>query len=107
VVGRELGGLSPDVVLFLLATIVTALVGGLGPELVAAAVGGLLLTSLSGGWPVNAFSLRDGEASELFFVVAYSGGDGLDASTAVRRVAISSVSPVSVPPALVVHGVRR
>ncbi|WP_345426551.1 DUF4118 domain-containing protein [Pseudonocardia xishanensis] len=36
-------GLSTDVVLFLLATIVAALVGGLGPALLAALLGGLLL----------------------------------------------------------------
>ncbi|MGD9988541.1 DUF4118 domain-containing protein [Pseudonocardia sp.] len=36
-------GLSTDVVLFFLATIVSALVGGLGPALLAALLGGLLL----------------------------------------------------------------
>jgi two-component system sensor histidine kinase KdpD len=36
-------GLSTDVVLFFLATVVVALVGGLGPALVAAVSGGLLL----------------------------------------------------------------
>ncbi|MCE3554540.1 DUF4118 domain-containing protein [Pseudonocardia sp. RS11V-5] len=36
-------GLSTDVVLFFLATIVAALIGGLGPALVAALLGGLLL----------------------------------------------------------------
>jgi len=36
-------GLSTDVVLFFLATIVAALVGGLGPALLAALLGGLLL----------------------------------------------------------------
>ncbi len=36
-------GLSTDVVLYFLATVVVALVGGLGPAVVAAVVGGLLL----------------------------------------------------------------
>jgi two-component system sensor histidine kinase KdpD len=39
----EIVGLSTDVVLFFLATIVVALVGGLGPALLAALLGGLLL----------------------------------------------------------------
>jgi two-component system, OmpR family, sensor histidine kinase KdpD len=41
--GRQLIGLSTDVVLFFLATVVVALVGGLGPALLAAFAGGLLL----------------------------------------------------------------
>ena len=41
--GRELVGLSTDVVLFFLATVVVALVGGLGPALLAAFAGALLL----------------------------------------------------------------
>jgi two-component system, OmpR family, sensor histidine kinase KdpD len=40
---RELVGLSTDVVLFFLATVVVALVGGLGPALLAAFAGALLL----------------------------------------------------------------
>jgi two-component system sensor histidine kinase KdpD len=40
---QQVIGLSTDVVLFFLATVVAALVGGLGPALVAAALGGLLL----------------------------------------------------------------
>ncbi|WP_232662412.1 sensor histidine kinase [Pseudonocardia sp. TRM90224] len=40
---RDVIGLSTDVVLFFLATVGTALVGGLGPALLAALVGGLLL----------------------------------------------------------------
>jgi two-component system sensor histidine kinase KdpD len=43
VLGHELIGLSTDVVLFFLATIVVALVGGLGPALLAAFSGGALL----------------------------------------------------------------
>ena len=43
VLGRDVLGLSTDVVLFFLATVVTALVGGLGPALLAAVAGGLLL----------------------------------------------------------------
>ena len=41
--GRDVLGLSTDVVLFFLATVVVALVGGLGPALLAAVAGGLLL----------------------------------------------------------------
>jgi two-component system, OmpR family, sensor histidine kinase KdpD len=40
---QEVVGLSTDVVLFFLATVVVALVGGLGPALLAAVAGGLLL----------------------------------------------------------------
>jgi two-component system, OmpR family, sensor histidine kinase KdpD len=40
---HEVIGLSTDVVLYFLSTVVVALVGGLGPALVAAIVGGLLL----------------------------------------------------------------
>jgi two-component system sensor histidine kinase KdpD len=40
---RGVVGLSTDVVLFFLATVITALVGGLGPALLAALLGGLLL----------------------------------------------------------------
>jgi len=43
VVGRELFDLSTDVVLFFLATVVVALVGGLGPALLAALAGATLL----------------------------------------------------------------
>ncbi|MDN5917812.1 MAG: DUF4118 domain-containing protein [Pseudonocardia sp.] len=43
IVGRDLVGLSTDFILFLLATVVTALVGGLGPALLAALGGSLLL----------------------------------------------------------------
>ncbi|GEL16697.1 DUF4118 domain-containing protein [Pseudonocardia asaccharolytica] len=43
VLGTGVYGLSTDVVLFFLATVVVALVGGLGPALLAALAGGLLL----------------------------------------------------------------
>ena len=43
VLGRDVLGLSTDVLLFVLATVVTALVGGLGPALLAAVASGLLL----------------------------------------------------------------
>ena len=43
VFGRGVLGLSTDVVLFFLATVITALVGGLGPALLAAVASGLLL----------------------------------------------------------------
>jgi hypothetical protein len=37
-----------------------------------------LMILFSGVWPVNASAFLGCEASELFFVVAYSGGDGLE-----------------------------
>jgi two-component system sensor histidine kinase KdpD len=43
ILGRGLLGLSTDVVLFFLATVITALVGGLGPALLASVATGLLL----------------------------------------------------------------
>ncbi|MBB6374973.1 two-component system sensor histidine kinase KdpD [Pseudonocardia eucalypti] len=43
VLGKNVFGLSTDVVLFFLATVLVALVGGLGPALLAAVAGGLLL----------------------------------------------------------------
>ena len=43
ILGRDVLGLSTDVVLFFLATVIAALVGGLGPALLAAAASGLLL----------------------------------------------------------------
>lgn len=43
VLGGGVLGLSTDVVLLFLATVITALVGGLGPALLAAGIGGLLL----------------------------------------------------------------
>src|SRR3954452_7354502 len=43
ILGRDVLGLSTDVVLFFLATVVSALVGGLGPALLAAVASGLLL----------------------------------------------------------------
>ncbi len=43
ILGRGLLGLSTDVVLFFLATVIAALVGGLGPALLAAVASGLLL----------------------------------------------------------------
>jgi two-component system, OmpR family, sensor histidine kinase KdpD len=43
ILGRDLLGLSTDVVLFFLATVIAALVGGLGPALLAAVASGLLL----------------------------------------------------------------
>ena len=46
VVGRDLVGLPTDVALFLLATVIVALVGGLGPALLAALLGGGLLNYL-------------------------------------------------------------
>src|SRR6185437_3240421 len=43
ILGRDLLGLSTDVVLLFLATVIAALVGGLGPALLAAGSSGLLL----------------------------------------------------------------
>ena len=65
VVLRESVDLSTDVVLFFLATVVTAMIGGLAPALVAALGGGLLLNvfltpplyTLSVAQPENAFAI--------------------------------------------------
>lgn len=65
VVLRESVDLSTDVVLFFLATVVTAMIGGLAPALVAAIGGGVLLNvfltpplyTLSIGEPENAFAI--------------------------------------------------
>ncbi|MEJ2861385.1 sensor histidine kinase [Actinomycetospora flava] len=65
VVLRESVDLSTDVVLFFLATVVTAMIGGLAPALVAALGGGLLLNvfltpplyTLSVQEPENAFAI--------------------------------------------------
>ena len=62
---RESVDLSTDVVLFFLATVVTAMIGGLAPALVAAIGGGLLLNvfltpplyTLSVAQPENAFAI--------------------------------------------------
>jgi two-component system sensor histidine kinase KdpD len=62
---RDVIGLSTDVVLFFLATVVVALVGGLGPALLAAVSGGLLLNffltpplySFTIGQPENAVTV--------------------------------------------------
>jgi two-component system, OmpR family, sensor histidine kinase KdpD len=43
ILGRDVLGLSTDVVLFFLATVISALVGGLGPALLAAVASGMLL----------------------------------------------------------------
>ncbi|MHA6622136.1 sensor histidine kinase [Pseudonocardia sp. DLS-67] len=60
VLGRELIGLSTDVVLFFLATVLVALVGGLGPALLAAVAGALLLN-----WfltpPLHTFTIAERE----------------------------------------------
>ncbi|MFC4945357.1 DUF4118 domain-containing protein [Pseudonocardia sp. GCM10023141] len=57
---RHLVGLSTDVVLYFLATVVVALVGGLGPALLAAVVGGLLLNFFLTP-PLYSFTIAEGE----------------------------------------------
>jgi two-component system sensor histidine kinase KdpD len=64
---RGLIGLSTDVVLFFLATVVVALVGGLGPALLAAAAGGLLLNFFLTP-PLYSFTI--GETENLITVLA-------------------------------------
>ena len=60
VVLRELIGLSTDVVLYFLATVVVALVGGLGPALVAAIACGVLLNFFLTP-PVYSFTIAEPE----------------------------------------------
>ncbi|GAA1279924.1 DUF4118 domain-containing protein [Pseudonocardia aurantiaca] len=64
---RDVIGLSTDVVLFFLATVVTALVGGLGPALLAAAAGGLLLNFFLTP-PLYSFTI--GQTENLITVLA-------------------------------------
>ena len=58
--GRELIGLSTDIVLFFLATVVVALVGGLGPALLAA-FGGALLLNFFLTPPLYTFTIAEDE----------------------------------------------
>lgn len=58
--GREVLGLSTDVGLFLLATVITALVGGLGPALLAA-IGGTLLLNFFLTPPLHTFTISERE----------------------------------------------
>ncbi|NMO88497.1 DUF4118 domain-containing protein [Actinomycetospora sp. TBRC 11914] len=53
-------GLSTDIVVFFLATVVTALLGGLGPALLAAVLGGLLLNFFLTP-PVHTFTVAEPE----------------------------------------------
>ena len=64
---RDVIGLSTDVVLFFLGTVVTALVGGLGPALLAAVAGGLLLNFFLTP-PLYSFTI--GETENLITVLA-------------------------------------
>lgn len=64
---RDVVGFSTDVVLFFLATVAVALVGGLGPALLAAVLGGLLLNFFLTP-PLYSFTI--GEAENLVTVVA-------------------------------------
>jgi two-component system, OmpR family, sensor histidine kinase KdpD len=64
---REVIGLSTDVVLFFLATVAVALVGGLGPALLAAVAGGLLLNFFLTP-PLYSFTI--GETENLITVLA-------------------------------------
>ena len=60
VVGRDVVGLPTDVALFLLATVVVALIGGLWPALLAALLGGGLLNYLLTP-PLYTFSIASAE----------------------------------------------
>ena len=61
ILGRGLLGLSTDVVLFFLATVIAALVGGLGPALLAAVASGAAAQLLPDPAPVHLHHLRTGE----------------------------------------------
>lgn len=67
VVGRDLFDLSTDVVLFFLATVVVALVGGLGPALLAALAGATLLNFFL---TPPLYTLTIGERENVIMLVA-------------------------------------
>ena len=60
ILGRNVLGLPTDVVLFFLATVISALVGGLGPALLAAVASGLLLNFFL-TTPLYTFTISDRE----------------------------------------------
>jgi two-component system sensor histidine kinase KdpD len=60
ILGRDVLGLSTDVVLFFLATVVSALVGGLGPALLAAVASGLMVNFFLTP-PLYTFSISERE----------------------------------------------
>ncbi|MHA6630235.1 DUF4118 domain-containing protein [Pseudonocardia sichuanensis] len=60
VAGRDVVGLSTDVVLFFLVTVVVALVGGLGPALLAAVAGAVLLNFFLTP-PLHTFTIAERE----------------------------------------------
>ncbi|WP_028932474.1 sensor histidine kinase [Pseudonocardia spinosispora] len=85
VFASRFAGLSTDVVLFFLATVVVALVGGLGPALVAAILGGLLLNY----WltpPIHTFTIAEREnAITLVAMVVVAVAVALVVDRAARR----------------------
>ena len=85
VLWASLFGLSTDVVLFFLATVVVALVGGLGPALLAAVAGGLLLNYFLTP-PVHTFTIAQREnAITLVAMVMVAVAVALVVDRAARR----------------------
>jgi two-component system sensor histidine kinase KdpD len=80
-------GLSTDVVLFFLAIVLVALVGGLGPALLAAVVGGLLLNYFLTP-PLYSFTIADREnVITLVVMVVVAVAVALVVDRAARRAA--------------------
>ncbi|MDT7599473.1 MAG: two-component system, OmpR family, sensor histidine kinase KdpD, partial [Pseudonocardiales bacterium] len=78
-------GLSTDVVLFFLSVVVVALVGGLGPALLAAVAGGLLLNYFLTA-PVHTFTIAQREnAVTLVVMVVVAVAVALVVDRAARR----------------------
>src|SRR5882757_812103 len=78
-------GLSTDVVLFFLATVVVALVGGLGPALLASLAGGLLLNYFLTP-PVHTFTIAEREnVITLVVMVVVAVAVALVVDRAARR----------------------
>ncbi len=90
---RESVDLSTDVVLFFLATVVTAMIGGLAPALVAALGGGLLLNvfltpplyTLSVAQPENAFAIGAMVVVALLVAAVVDRADRRAAQAATAR----------------------
>jgi two-component system sensor histidine kinase KdpD len=83
-------GLSTDVVLFFLATVVVALVGGLGPALLATVAGGLLLNYFLTP-PVHTFTIAQREnAITLVVMVVVAVAVALVVDRAARRAELAA-----------------
>lgn len=85
VAGRGLLGLPTDVMLFVLAVVVVALIGGLGPALLAAVASGLLLNFFLTP-PLYTFTIADNEnVITLAVMVLVAAMVALVVNQAVRR----------------------